>query len=63
MYNVHELHIWQLAGSRIIATAHIRCRSLHEYHRIAQEVKSIFHNEGIHSTVVQPEFIEVRSTS
>lgn len=56
---VHELHIWQLAGDRIIASAHILCRNLPEYMKIAERVKEFFHNEGIHSTTIQPEFIEV----
>lgn len=56
---VHEFHVWQLAGDRIIASAHIRCRNLSEYMKIAEKVKEFFHNEGIHSTTIQPEFIEV----
>lgn len=56
---VHEFHVWQLAGDRIIASAHIRCRNLSEYMKIAEQVKEFFHNEGIHSTTIQPEFIEV----
>lgn len=55
---VHEFHVWQLAGDRIIASAHIRCRNLHDYMQIAEKVKEFFHNEGIHSTTIQPEFIE-----
>lgn len=55
---VHEFHVWQLAGNRIIASAHIRCHNLRDYMRIAEEVKSFFHNEGIHSTTIQPEFVE-----
>ncbi|XP_022653479.1 zinc transporter 1-like isoform X2 [Varroa jacobsoni] len=54
---VHEFHVWQLAGERIIASAHIRCRSLADYMRIAEKVKEFFHNEGIHSTTIQPEFV------
>lgn len=56
---MHEFHVWQLAGDRIIASAHIRCRNLSEYMKIAEQVKEFFHNEGIHSTTIQPEFIEV----
>ncbi|KAL7035340.1 hypothetical protein ACKWTF_008331 [Chironomus riparius] len=56
---VHEFHVWQLAGDRIIASAHIRCRNLSEYMKLAEKVKEFFHNEGIHSTTIQPEFIEV----
>uniref|UniRef100_A0A6G1SGF9 Zinc transporter 1 n=1 Tax=Aceria tosichella TaxID=561515 RepID=A0A6G1SGF9_9ACAR len=55
---VHEFHVWQLAGDRIIASAHIRCHNLQDYMRIAEKVKEFFHNEGIHSTTIQPEFID-----
>ncbi|KAL6477918.1 hypothetical protein MHYP_G00137530 [Metynnis hypsauchen] len=53
---VHELHIWQLAGSRIIATAHVKCPDPTSYMDIAKRIKSFFHDEGIHATTVQPEF-------
>ncbi|XP_072545707.1 proton-coupled zinc antiporter SLC30A1 [Salminus brasiliensis] len=53
---VHELHIWQLAGSRIIATAHVKCHDPASYMDIAKRIKSFFHDEGIHATTVQPEF-------
>lgn len=56
---VHEFHVWQLAGERIIASAHIRCRNLVDYMHIAEKVKEFFHNEGIHSTTIQPEFVEI----
>ncbi|XP_025834742.1 zinc transporter 1 isoform X4 [Agrilus planipennis] len=55
---VHEFHVWQLAGDRIIASAHIRCRNLSQYMIIAEKVKEFFHNEGIHSTTIQPEFVD-----
>lgn len=58
---VHEFHVWQLAGDRIVASAHIRCRNLSEYMQIAEKVKEFFHNEGIHSTTIQPEFVELES--
>lgn len=57
---VHEFHVWQLAGERIIASAHITCRNLYEYMKIAEKVKEFFHNEGIHSTTIQPEFLDVQ---
>jgi len=59
---VHEFHVWQLAGERIIASAHIRCRNLQDYMVLAEEVKKMFHEEGIHSTTIQPEFSEVEHT-
>lgn len=60
---VHEFHVWQLAGDRIIASAHIRCRNLSEYMKIAEKVKEFFHNEGIHSTTIQPEFVEIENSN
>lgn len=60
---VHEFHVWQLAGDRIIASAHIRCRNLSEYMKLAEKVKEFFHNEGIHSTTIQPEFIEIENVN
>lgn len=58
---VHEFHVWQLAGERIIASAHIRCKDLHDYMQVAERVKEFFHNQGIHSTTIQPEFVQLES--
>jgi len=58
---VHEFHVWQLAGDRIISSAHIRCHNPHDYMQIAEKVKEFFHNEGIHSTTIQPEFVNLES--
>ncbi|KAJ3607164.1 hypothetical protein NHX12_026677 [Muraenolepis orangiensis] len=60
---VHELHIWQLAGSRIIATAHIKCHDPTAYMDVAKRIKDFFHDEGIHATTVQPEFVTFSSDS
>lgn len=56
---VNNLHIWQLEGHCIIATAHIQCHDPGEYMTIARNIKTLFHDHGIHSTTVQPEFVEV----
>ncbi|KAF3702969.1 Zinc transporter 1 [Channa argus] len=60
---IHELHIWQLAGSRIIATAHIKCHDPTSYMDVAKRIKDFFHNEGIHATTIQPEFVTFTSES
>ncbi|XP_027727487.1 zinc transporter 1 [Vombatus ursinus] len=60
---VHELHIWQLAGSRIIATAHIKCHDPASYMEVAKTIKDVFHNHGIHATTIQPEFASVGAKS
>ncbi|XP_044233223.1 zinc transporter 1a [Thunnus albacares] len=60
---IHELHIWQLAGSRIIATAHIKCHDPTSYMEVAKRIKDFFHDEGIHATTIQPEFVTFSSES
>lgn len=40
------------------ASAHVQCKTLADYMAIANQLKEFFHNEGIHSTTIQPEFIE-----
>uniref|UniRef100_A0A674N1B4 Solute carrier family 30 member 1a n=1 Tax=Takifugu rubripes TaxID=31033 RepID=A0A674N1B4_TAKRU len=60
---IHDLHIWQLAGSRIIATAHIKCHDPTSYMDVAKRIKDFFHNEGIHATTIQPEFVTFSSES
>ncbi|XP_027896374.1 zinc transporter 1a [Xiphophorus couchianus] len=60
---IHDLHIWQLAGSRIIATAHIKCRDPTSYMEVAKRIKEFFHDEGIHATTIQPEFVTFSSQS
>lgn len=42
----------------IPASAHVQCKTLADYMAIANQLKEFFHNEGIHSTTIQPEFIE-----
>ena len=55
--------IQQLTGDRIIASAHIRCLNLSEYMKVAERVKEFFHDEGIHSTTIQPEFVQSQDAS
>jgi len=56
--NIHEFHIWQLTGNKVIASVHIQFSSYADYKILASSIKEFFHHEGIHSTTIQPEFIE-----
>lgn len=31
--------------------------------KLAEKVKEFFHNEGIHSTTIQPEFLEINEVN
>ncbi|VDD93209.1 unnamed protein product [Enterobius vermicularis] len=56
---VHEFHVWRLVGERIIATVHIRFSDLKAYLAAADEIRTLFHDNSIHSTTIQPEFSEM----
>jgi hypothetical protein len=37
-----------------------RCKNVADYIRISREAKDYFHENGIHSTTIQAEFLDVR---
>uniref|UniRef100_A0A914P5H2 Zinc transporter 1 n=1 Tax=Panagrolaimus davidi TaxID=227884 RepID=A0A914P5H2_9BILA len=56
---VHEFHIWRLVGECIIATVHIHFKNLDDFLQAADVITKYFHQSGIHSVTIQPEFDEV----
>ncbi|XP_048391458.1 calcium/manganese antiporter SLC30A10 [Stegostoma tigrinum] len=55
---IHELHVWELAGGRNIASLHVKCLDLSTYKTAAVQIREIFHNAGIHSVTIQVEFVD-----
>ncbi|XP_033124362.1 zinc transporter 1-like [Anneissia japonica] len=57
--NLHEFHVWQLSGDVVIATAHVVFdgNDVSEYMKKAEMLRQMFHRNGIHSTTIQPEFV------
>ncbi|KAJ1026813.1 hypothetical protein NDA16_002110 [Ustilago loliicola] len=59
--NLHELHVWQLSESKIVASVHVLvdCSSGHteKYMGIAAQIRANLHSWGIHSSTIQPEFV------
>jgi len=55
---IHDFHIWQLTGEKLVATVHLQCVNAAAYQEVAKEIKEKLHDEGIHSTTVQPEYHE-----
>lgn len=53
---MHELHIWQLSETKLIATVHILIEKQVSYMTIASDIRKLLHTYGIHSTTIQPEF-------
>ncbi|XP_068532133.1 calcium/manganese antiporter SLC30A10 isoform X2 [Anas acuta] len=60
--SLHEVHVWELAGGKNIATLHVKCQTPTDYQDAAYKIRKIFHEAGIHSVTIQPEYID-RKTS
>ncbi|CAR28816.1 hypothetical protein ZYGR_0U01750 [Zygosaccharomyces rouxii] len=57
--SVHDFHIWNLTESLYIASIHVQINSTpSQFVVVAKLIRSIFHNYGIHSATVQPEFLD-----
>jgi divalent metal cation (Fe/Co/Zn/Cd) transporter len=54
--SLHELHIWQLSESRLIASVHVLASPDHDFMHIAKDVRRILHEHGVHSCTIQPEY-------
>jgi hypothetical protein len=58
--SVHELHIWQLSETKIIASVHINASREVEFMPIASDIRRLLHQHGIHSSTIQPEYHPIR---
>lgn len=55
---VHDFHIWNLTESITIASIHVKLDLPAEnYIETAKLIRNLFHEHGIHSATVQPEFV------
>lgn len=56
--SIHDFHIWNLTESFFIASLHVQVDSTPgQFATVAKSIRNIFHNHGIHSATVQPEFV------
>ncbi|XP_043268720.1 zinc transporter 1 [Venturia canescens] len=61
--NVHDLHVWHLAGAKVICTAHIIFLDPMVYARITDQVTGFFVEMGITQVTIQPEFHKMKTNS
>ncbi|KAM6498180.1 Cation efflux protein [Amanita muscaria] len=55
--SLHDLHIWQLSESKIVASVHVRVApEKHEFMIVAAKIRGVLHHHGIHSSTIQPEY-------
>ncbi|KZO96236.1 cation efflux protein [Calocera viscosa TUFC12733] len=53
---IHELHVWQLSETRVVASVHVWVSKAKQYMNVASKIRKVFHDHGIHSCTIQPEF-------
>ncbi|XP_039770745.1 LOW QUALITY PROTEIN: zinc transporter 10 [Ornithorhynchus anatinus] len=56
--SIHDVHIWELASGKTIATLHVKCQKSRDYRDANFKMREIFHNAGIHSVTIQPEYLD-----
>ncbi|XP_029114452.1 calcium/manganese antiporter SLC30A10 [Scleropages formosus] len=54
--SIHEVHVWELAQKRNVATMHVKCADTQAFQGLSQHVRKVFHQAGVHSVTIQPEF-------
>jgi len=60
--SIHDLHIWQLVDGMVIASVHLLVEEGGNLGDLLYLVKRIFHQHGIHSSSIQPEFVAPTTT-
>ncbi|XP_006454398.1 hypothetical protein AGABI2DRAFT_147755 [Agaricus bisporus var. bisporus H97] len=56
--SLHELHVWQLSESKLIASVHVLAESQFDFMHVASDIRTVLHHLGIHSSTIQPEYIQ-----
>uniref|UniRef100_A0A8B9PNL6 Cation efflux protein cytoplasmic domain-containing protein n=1 Tax=Apteryx owenii TaxID=8824 RepID=A0A8B9PNL6_APTOW len=60
--SLHEVHVWELAGGKNIATLHVKCQTPTDYQDAAYKIRKLFHEAGIHSVTIQPEYLDSKTS-
>ncbi|XP_074844710.1 calcium/manganese antiporter SLC30A10 [Carettochelys insculpta] len=60
--SLHEVHVWELAGGKNIATLHVKCQTASDYEDASYKMREVFHEAGIHSVTIQPEYIDHKAS-
>nr|DBA27271.1 TPA: hypothetical protein GDO54_011435 [Pyxicephalus adspersus] len=63
VHSIHEIHIWELASGKNIATLHVKFQSLEDYQASNRSIRKIFHAEGVHAVTIQAEFTKEKDFS
>jgi zinc transporter 1 len=53
---ISQLHIWQLTEKTVVASVHVLVSRDTDYMAVADNIRKILHEYGVHSSTIQPEF-------
>ncbi|KAJ7341065.1 hypothetical protein JRQ81_004758 [Phrynocephalus forsythii] len=59
--SIHEVHVWELVKGKNIATLHLKCPSVPDYEKASYKMREVFHEAGVHSVTIQPEYVDHRN--
>ncbi|XP_008124065.2 calcium/manganese antiporter SLC30A10 isoform X1 [Anolis carolinensis] len=59
--SIHEVHVWELVKGKNIATLHLKCDSRSDYEEASSKMREVFHEAGVHSVTIQPEYLDFKS--
>ena len=54
--SLHELHVWQLSETKLVASVHVATFRTHDFMTVALNIRKSLHHLGIHSSTIQPEY-------
>ncbi|KAE9411036.1 cation efflux protein [Gymnopus androsaceus JB14] len=54
--SLHELHVWQLSETKVVASVHVMTSRKHDFMPVASKIREALHHHGIHSSTIQPEY-------
>jgi len=63
LMSLHDLHVWQLVDGMSVASIHVSVEEGVDFNTLVSDVKKIFHQFGVHSTTIQPEFVPRNTTT
>lgn len=56
---IHDFHVWQLSGQKIIGSLHVKLAGDVSFHDVINRIQVIMHTNGIHATTIQPEISDI----
>lgn len=60
--DLHELHVWQLSETKVVASVHISASRDYDFMHVAAQIQEALHHCGIHSATIQPEYLTPGAT-